>query len=253
MGRLGAFRLGADMVLTLALTKRPDPTGFGLFDHYRLSPVLDALATDGLAGASEMSRELQGYLDSVSAADPDRLTRDEALSFWINVYNACAITLAVETFRLGEPSVLRVPRAFTRPDLTVAGERLSLNAIEHGKVRRFRDPRIHAALVCGSLSCPTLRPTAYAGHDLEDALETQMTTFMTRGGAVAGDDGDIVLSRLFSWYGADFVRPHRMPSLFPVSSRKTLEAIRPWLPEPLRDRREVRFQRYDWTLACTVG
>jgi hypothetical protein len=55
-------------------------------------------------------------------------------------------------------SVLRMPGAFSAPFVTVAGERLSLDAIEHAKIRRFADPRIHAALVCGSVSCPTLRP-----------------------------------------------------------------------------------------------
>lgn len=253
MGRFGALRLGVDMLRTLAVTRRPDPGGVGIFDHSQLSTVLRGLATNGVASSAGVFSDLEGYLESVATVDPDLLTRDEALAFWINLYNAVAVKLAAEAFRSGKSSVLRVPGAFTRAEITIAGESLSLNSIEHGKVRRFGDPRIHAALVCGSLSCPTLRSAPYAGHDLNSALEAQMTSFLADGGAKAGDDDDLVLSRIFSWYGADFVRPSRMPSLLPVSPRRTLDAIRPWLPERLRYRRNVRFQQYDWSLACTVG
>jgi hypothetical protein len=242
-----------DAIRVTARTKRPVPTGTAQFDHEGLRPTLGTLAREGLSGVAEHTVDLTRYLASVGSADPDGLSRDEALAFWINVYNACAIKLAVEAYRRGEWTVLRVPGVFSRAELEVAGERLSLNAIEHGKVRRFGDPRIHAALVCGSLSCPTLRPEPYDGDTIADTLELQMTSFVANGGALAGDDDEVLLSRIFLWYGPDFVRPARMPSFVPVSVRRTVKALSPWLPESLRERTEVRFQTYDWRLACEVG
>jgi len=250
---VATVRLGFDVVRVLVRTRRPRPGGEAGFDHDAMRPVLDRLATDGLPALASDTSDLMGYLESISGADPDLLSNDEALAFWLNAYNACAIKLAVEAWERGEWTVLRVPGAFSRPELEVAGERLSLNAIEHGKARRFGDPRIHAALVCGSLSCPTLRPEPYSGADLDRVLETQMVAFMGHGGAVAGDAGQVLLSRIFRWYGADFVRPARMPALFPASASKTLEAVRAWLPENLAGHVDVGFQAYDWALACTVG
>jgi hypothetical protein len=188
----------------------------------------------------------------MTTVDPDRLARDHALAFWINFYNANAIDLALEAFALGRTSVLHLPKGFSRSIATIAEEDLSLDAIEHGKVRRFRDPRIHAALVCGSLSCPTLRRLPFTGEDVDHELEDQMRTFLNGGGAMAGGAGRVELSRLFKWYGADFVRPHRMPTLWPASRRTVLQATRRWLPDQLVDATEVGYQSYDWGLACSV-
>jgi hypothetical protein len=133
----------------------------------------------------------------------------------------------------------------------VAGESLSLHDIEHGKVRRFGDPRIHAALVCGSASCPTLRSEPYRGPGLEAQLETQMLDFLRAGGA-ATDGSQLLLSRIFLWYGADFVRPHRMPSFAPVTRASVRRSLRRWLDPELAEL-PVSFQPYDWGLACSIG
>ena len=85
--------------------------------------------------------------------------------------------------------------------------------IEHAKIRRFRDPRIHAALVCGSVSCPTLRREPFSGAGIDAQLEAQMRSFLEHGGAVADRPSNALsLSRVMLWYGGDFTRPNRMPT-----------------------------------------
>ena len=127
-----------------------------------------------------------------------------------------------------------------------------MNAIEHAKVRRFGDPRIHAALVCGSVSCPTLRTTPYTGAGLDRQLGDQTKHFFAHGGAVEATKDSVALSRLLLWFGSDFVRPHRMPTFIPASKRRILTAVRHWLPEHLQEKEEVVFQDYDWRLGCAV-
>ena len=227
-------------------------TGDRRFNHGEFRSTLTTFEADGLPEVAERESELKTYLASLSTADPDTLTRDEALAYWINVYNAGAISLAVDAFHEGNTSVLRVPGGFSRPVLRVADEVLSLDAIEHGKIRRFRDPWIHGALVCGSLSCPILRAKPYDGHDLNFQLDDQMRSFLLGGGAVAAADGSIELSRVFEWFEADFVRPRRMPTFGPAPKNSILNAVRPWLADELMDRQRVRFQTYDWGLACSV-
>ena len=110
--------------------------------------------------------------------------------------------------------------------IEVAGEKLSLIDIEHGKIRRFSDPRIHGALVCGSLSCPTLRPEPFVGSTLQEQLNDQMAQFLRLGGAVVDRDAGVLsLSRVFRWYGSDFVRPRIMPLLFPTRMHRVANKV----------------------------
>lgn len=244
--------IGAAYSLIKALrVSRPRPSGSGSVAHSALGEVLQVLSEEGVVGLVGQRDAIRTYRDELQEVDPDSLARADALAYWLNLYNAGALDLAAESQADNRPSVLRVPGAFDRRWATVMGEELSLSDIEHGKIRRFGDPRIHSALVCGSASCPTLRLTPYDSDDLGGQLETQMRSFMAGGGAVV--DGDrLMLSRIFLWYGSDFVRPNRMPSLLPTTKRSLRQAISQWL-DPETTELAVEFQSYDWGLACSVG
>lgn len=253
MDQPNPLRVLLSVVRALVTVSRPHPEGSETVSHAKLAPILDALEDGGLPALAEWSAEVDSYIAELSEVRPDELTRSEALAYWLNLYNAGAIRLAIEAHREGEASVLRVPGAFTRPLVRVDGEELSLDSIEHAKLRRFGDPRIHGALVCGSLSCPTLRPEPYTGGDLDAQLEDQMHKFLEGGGAAPDGSSGVLLSRVFLWYGADFVRPKRMPTFIPATKRQTLAAVRPWFPDSMKDISRVEFQPYDWSLACSVG
>ena len=243
----------ARIAWSVARTTPPLPRGTGSVDHSRLQPVLESVSRGGLGEAATLSEELAVYLKGLSSVQPDDLHPHESLAYWINLYNASAVRLGIDAWTSGHDSILRVRGGFRRPVATAAGERLSLDDIEHGKVRRFKDPRVHGALVCGALSCPTLRATPYTGTDLGSQLDDQLRSFLRRGGAAADRERGLRLSRVFLWYGSDFVRPHRMPTFLPASKSRVAEALRPWLPQDLGSLRPVRFQDYDWGLGCSVG
>lgn len=244
---------------SLVTVRSPRPAGAGSVDHQLLQSPLHRLASEGSEVISDISAELGDYVDLLAEVDPDQLTRNEALAYWINLYNAGGLTVAGEAQRKGESSVLRVPGGFRRKFVEVAGESLSLDDIEHGKLRRFGDPRIHGALVCGSVSCPTLNSGPYDGSGLSDQLDDQLRYFLDAGGCVAERDrGVVTLSRVFLWFGTDFVRPHRMPTLWPTMSRSAVvTALTPWLDAEVAEwiestRPKVEFQSYDWSLRCAV-
>lgn len=190
--------------------------------------------------------------------DPDSLSADGALAFWLNLYNAGALALAADAISAGASTVLRIPGAFDAPWAMVGGEALSLNDIEHGKIRRFKDPRIHAALVCGSVSCPSLRYEPF-GEDLGVQLDEQMRSFLSGGGArVDRETGALELSRVFLWYGGDFVRPGRMPTWVPARRSDLARSIAQWLPDEdaswvVASSPTVAYSAYDWGLACSVA
>jgi hypothetical protein len=96
-----------------------------------------------------------------------------------------------------------------------------------------------------------LRYEPYEGETLDLQLEAQMRSFLSGGGAVA-DGSKLLLSRIFLWFGADFVRPHRMPAWLPVSKRALRRSVAPWMDADIGDL-EVAFQSYDWGLACSIN
>lgn len=246
-------------ILKAQRKRRPDPNGAATVDHDGLAPVLRALEERSLDALPQQRARLAAYRDRLELVDPDSLSRPEALSYWLNLYNAGALDLAA-TAQLGsEETVLRVRGAFAATWATVAGEDLSLNDIEHGKIRRFNDPRIHGALVCGSASCPTLRYEPFEGSRLDAQLDDQMRTFLAGGGATTDrSDGTLRLSRVFRWYGGDFTRPRRMPTWIPARSGNLRRAVATWLGAD--DARwvaeaapRVEFAPYDWGLACSIA
>ena len=158
----------------------PRPSGSATFDHGALRPILEQLERNGVPALVSMRGAIRDYRNQLTSVDPDTLTRSEALAYWLNLYNAGALDAAGEAFERSELSVLRVPGVFERTWATVDGEPLSLDDVEHGKIRRFGDPRIHGALVCGSASCPTLRYEPYGGADIGGQLDDQMRAFLDR-------------------------------------------------------------------------
>lgn len=238
---------------SLITIRKPRYGGTRTVDHSDFGSILAELARSDETDLYQHVAGLKSYMGLFTDVDQSQLSRDEALAFWINLYNAGALALAGEAQRRGKTSVLRVPGAFSGPIAVVDGETLSLDAIEHAKIRRFKDPRIHSALVCGSVSCPTLRSAPFDGHDLDSQLEQQMASFMANGGARLRGDGTLELSRVFLWYGADFARPERMPTIIPVTKSRLVDAISAWIPAPPAAVTNVVFQSYDWGLRCSVG
>lgn len=250
---------GAWSILKALRSRHPNATGNGSVDHTAFADILLGMKTTGLAGLAGHTPSLATYVTQLEAVDPDSLSRSESLAYWLNLYNAGALALASEAHHAGLTSVLRTPGIFHRDRFTVMGEPLSLDDVEHGKIRRFRDPRIHGSLVCGSLSCPTLRPEPFTGGHLDNQLEDQMRRFLAGGAVTLEPEQRLVsMSKVFQLYGPDFIRPTAMPVLRPARKTTILGAITPWLDDEDQARLAtaefaVAYQDYDWSLACVVA
>ena len=237
----------------------PRPQGNIAVDHAPLARVLERLQSQGVRSLAESSSDLEAYRDTLSFIDPDDLTPQESLAYWINLYNAGALHRAGQAYSGALESILRVPGAFSASWATVEGETMSLNDIEHGKIRRFGDPRIHGALVCGSVSCPTLRNEPFNGSLLDKQLDDQMRMFLASGGARLDKSSNMLhLSRVLMWYGGDFARPRRMPTLLPAGPSRLSMAMVPWLDPHdaayvIVEQPKVAFAPYDWGLGCSVA
>jgi hypothetical protein len=188
---------------------------------------------------------LRAYLVEMSEVRPSEIGRDDALAFWINVYNAVTLDLVLEHYPL--ESIKDVGGFLSSPWkkklITIEGEELSLNGIENDVIRQqFQEPRIHFALNCASKSCPPLRAEAYSGERLDGQLEEQTALFVGNLAENTVDEkGRLQLSKIFDWYGEDFEK----------AAGSVADYVRPYIPALSgRDLREVSIRHgdYDWAL-----
>ncbi len=170
-----------------------------------------ALEAHGHAGGMDYAAlaadrgELDAFLRSLSAVRPAEMSKQEALAFWINAYNAVVVQHVLERYPK-ITSVKAVNGFFDTLTYPVAGQKMTLDAIE-SKGRELGDPRIHFAVVCASTSCPDLRPEAYTGSELDAQLDDQVRSFLeneSKGLRYEAKGNTVWLSSIFKWYAGDF-------------------------------------------------
>jgi hypothetical protein len=89
--------------------------------------------------------------------------------------------------------------------LTIEGEKLSLDDIEHRILRPiWKDNRVHYAVNCASLGCPNLKPVAYTGENADALLEQGAREFINHPRAVAVTNGKLRVSSIYVWFQEDF-------------------------------------------------
>ncbi len=229
--------------------------------HALFSALLADYVRDGAVDYAALCRDprLPAYLQQLAVLNPDSLPTTEAqLAFWINAYNAYTLKVICDHYPLRSINDLHLGGLFIgaligktvwdQPLAVINGHTYTLNQIEHEIIRkRFKEPRVHFALVCASKSCPPLRNEAFRGEKLDEQLEEQGRIFFFQRDKNRVDPAAKVihLSRIIKWYRDDFGPD--WPSVIGYISR--------FFPEPeatlLRtraDQWEVRFTRYDWTL-----
>lgn len=144
-------------------------------------------------------------LDSFSTA---RLSgRGERLAFYINAYNILTMKVVTDNWPLES---IKDVGSFFRPVWkrdagNINGETVTLNQVEHEILRKMKEPRIHFAIVCASVSCPDLRREPYTAAKLDQQLEDQTRRFLgnAKKGLLLTEDR-VRVSKIFSWFAEDF-------------------------------------------------
>ena len=196
-----------------------DPSSSRTVDHGEWDAFLEAyLIVDHpsgvnrvpYAGVSSADRQaLQDYLDRLQAVEVSGLNRDEQIAYWINLYNAATVDLILDNYPvdsirdLGEGIFSNGP--WDDELLTVEGEALTLNDVEHRIVRPiWRDARIHYVVNCASIGCPNLQPVALTAENWDRVFADAAVQYITHPRGVRFDGRRLVLSSIYDWYVADF-------------------------------------------------
>ncbi|HBO7425067.1 TPA: DUF547 domain-containing protein [Pseudomonas aeruginosa] len=254
------------LFLTLLLSL-PGLVQAGTFDHSHAqwSALLAehvAWVSQGVAsevdyqGFKQNEAPLDGYLASLSNVTRDQYdgwSRAQRLAFLINSYNAFTVKLVVDHYPVG--SIKDIGGLFSSPwkqaFIPLLGQTLTLDLLEHSMIRApgaFDEPRIHFAVNCASLGCPALRPEAFVAERLDAQLEDSQRRFLSdrRRNRFDADRRTFQVSKIFDWYGEDFVRQWGSLETY-LDQHSALLSGQQSHQQSAR-RSEIEFLDYDWSL-----
>ncbi len=194
---------------------------------------------------------------------------EEQIALWINAYNALTLKAIVDHYpiessflaslRFPKNSIRQISGVWDKLLFSVMSEKVTLDQIEHQILRpRFKEPRIHVALVCAAMGCPPLRNKPFIGSRLEAQLDDQCRRFLAdaKKFLIDRDRGRVFLSPILEWYGKDFLPAYAIEKGFSGQDkvkRATLNFAAGYLGAADRayledEDYEVEYLDYDWSL-----
>ena len=193
-------------------------------------------------------------LNALAESRPEALTSDAArVAFWANAYNLAAIKAVLDQYptrSIKDGGSLLSP-IWKKKVATVARTVYSLDDIEHGVLRKaFREPRVHFAIACASLSCPDLRAEPFDAVRLDAQLDQQAAAFLSNAtkGLKPGADGKTArASSIFKWFAGDFAASGGVAAFIRAKSNPDVAARLGALTDA-----GLSYLDYDWSLNDTA-
>jgi hypothetical protein len=262
--------LAVGVVGVLVLSALPRAQEAKSFDD-----ILDLYVRDGEVYYRAMKSDrgkLDAFVNHVSAASIDSLSREERLAFWINAYNASVLRTVVDHYPIQghssaypQKSIRQIPGAFERLPHRIAGRTLTLDEIEQTVLPEFADPRVYFALGRGAQGGGRLRSEAYTAAKLETQLAEAASECMTRQNCVNVDRSadKVVVSPIFSWREKEFAAAYAEKAPPAYANRSPIErAVLAFVgPKLLTTEKEVlegntfqlSYGQFDWRLNDLTG
>ena len=208
---------------------------------------------------------VQVYLDHFRQLDAAALdaaldSQTRQLALWINVYNGYT-----QHFLKTNPALYLKdrPAYFSKAQVGIAGDVVSLEDIEHGVLRRGAtiytlghvrllfwrsdfiqrfavdsvDYRIHFALNCGARSCPAVLP--YTADQVNQQLDASTRDYLQREARYDAASNIVQVPALLRWFSADFEGG---------SADAKRGILRRYGVIPADAAPDIEYRPYDWTL-----
>ena len=172
----------------------------------------------------------------------------QKIAFLINLYNATTLRLVIDHYPIKSikdvGTWLNGP--FDQKLVRLMGRSFSLGDLEHAILRKnHNEPRMHFALVCASLGCPSLRTEPYVAEKLDNQFDDQARKFLASSSRNAVDvkTRTLYLSKIFKWYEKDFTR----------KGGSVISLILPYLSDDVagevkKGGFKIVYTEYDWSL-----
>ncbi len=226
-------------------------TTVGPIDHSGYDRLLKKYVNEkgqvNYKGFKADEKEFNQYLDLLSKNPPAaNWSKNEQMAYWINAYNAYTIRLILDHYPVKSikdiGSKIKIPFVTTpwaAKFFTIGDEKMSLDNIEHGTLRKkYDDPRIHFTLVCASISCPRLRNEAYTADKLEAQMNDQGRDFLNDPTKNKIGKSTAELSKYFDWYKGDWND----------NSQSVIKWVNKYATTKIDENTKISFQEYNWNL-----
>ena len=191
-------------------------------------------------------------------------TRNQRIAFWINAYNLFTLRAIVDHYPIRshwftlQPrnSIRQIDGVWTALTWKAAGRTVTLDDIEHRILRpEFKDPRVHFAINCASISCPPLQAEPYRAAVLDAQLDAAARRYLASAEGLRIEGTTLRVSSIFKWYGGDFVARFAgalTPGQDPVE-RAILGVVAQFGPDAAKavarnPAARVAFLDYNWSL-----
>ncbi len=257
----------------LAASDAAEAADFG-YDDY--AAVLKTYVDDqGMVNYKGLKADLQhllAYTARLETLDPktyEAWSEKAKIAFWINAYNGLTLKAILDHYPIQSSfgrsliypknSIRQIAGVWTDITFPVMGKPITLDAIEHKVLRaKFTEPRVHLALVCAALGCPSLRNEPYAAERLDEQFDDQTRKFAHDPKKFRTDyrGRRVYLSPIFKWFGEDFVKTYGTTARyegFSEKERAVLNYFRKFLKVRQRGflasgQFSIRYLSYDWSL-----
>jgi hypothetical protein len=194
------------------------------------------------------SQRLNAYLTKLSNHHPndENWSRNQQLAYWINAYNAYTVKLILKHYPVKSikdivngPNIPFVNSPWDINFIDIEGREYDLNNLEHGIIReQFKEPRIHFAVNCASISCPVLRPEAYTADKLNQQLNEQARLFIQNPAKNQLEKNQVRISKIFRWYSGDFKK----------EGRSMIDYLNKYCNETISEDASIDYMDYNWKL-----
>ena len=191
--------------------------------------------------------DLKQYLHKIARVNCESFSnQNEAVAFWINAYNACAVKSVLDG--ITPRNKWGRYRFFSRKYM-VCGREVNLRDIEKRILpAQGGDARFHFALAAASQGFPKLARQAYTGDRLDEMLTEAAHGFVNdeKRNTIIREKETLCVSKLFKWYAEgfkdDYITVKNCYLAFldlPIEEKKPLRVY------------EVEYMKFDWKLNGT--
>ncbi len=198
-----------------------------------------------IATAPENLHRFLSYIGrtKIQVAKDSESSRRKALAFYINAYNAMAMSGVIhKEFPEDFESFYDRARFFKLTTFKVGGRSISLSNFENNVIRPLNEPRVHFVLNCMVRSCPRLPQVPVTAARLDEQLDLYAKEFFNSDKHVRVDEANktVYFSKILDFYTEDFVNERESDSLIEYSNRFRKNRI--------DESYKIEFIPYDWTV-----
>jgi len=158
------------------------------------------------------------------------------LTFWINAYNFFTIVDVVNNYPITGMKKI----GWQNKHHEVNGTLYSLDNIEHNIIRPLADPRIHFAINCASVGCPSLKAEIFDSNQIDTQLDKVVANALKNPMHLRMVNNKLETTQLFKWFSKDFESG---------GYEGVADFVNRFTPERLRNALQIEKKiKYDWNL-----